>query len=65
ICRHCDKALFAVWRCKDCLLATPMCRACMRLSHRDNPFHRIEQWNGSYFRTAELWEVGTYLLVRH
>ncbi|KAF8814633.1 hypothetical protein BYT27DRAFT_7249672 [Phlegmacium glaucopus] len=42
-----------------------MCWACMRQSHRENPLHRIEQWNGSYFRNAELWEVGTYLLVRH
>jgi len=46
-------------------LATPMCRSCMRSSHKANPFHRIEQWNGSYFRPAELWEVGSYLLVRH
>jgi hypothetical protein len=65
ICRHCDKAVFAVWRCKDCVLATPMCRACMRRTHTENPFHRIEQWNGAYFRPAELWEVGAYLLVRH
>ena len=62
--RHCMKDL-AVWRCKDCVLATIMCRACMRQYHRENPFHRIEQWNGSYFRHAELWEVGTYLLVQH
>jgi hypothetical protein len=64
-CRHCDKSVFAVWRCKDCVLGTPMCRKCMRLSHGENPFHRIEKWNGGYFRPAELWEVGTYLLVRH
>jgi hypothetical protein len=64
-CRHCDKSSLPVWRCKDCTFSSPMCRSCMRHSHRDNPFHRIEHWNGSYFRPAELWEVGTYLLVRH
>jgi CxC2 like cysteine cluster associated with KDZ transposases len=64
-CRHCDKCVLAVWRCRDCVLGTPMCRACMRHSHRENPFHLIEQWNGAYFRRAELWEVGTYLFVRH
>ena len=37
----------------------------MRSSHHENPFHRIERWNGSYYRPAELREVGTYLLVRH
>lgn len=64
-CQHCDKAAFAAWRCKDCTFSSPMCRACMRRSHRDNPFHRIEHWNGGYFQSAELWEVGTYLFVRH
>lgn len=63
-CRHCNKSL-AVWRCKDCVLATPMCRSCMRYNHRENPFHCIERWNGSYYRPAELREVGTYLLIRH
>jgi hypothetical protein len=29
------------------------------------PLHRIECWTGSYFRAADLWEVGNYILVRH
>jgi CxC2 like cysteine cluster associated with KDZ transposases len=37
----------------------------MRITHRQNPFHRIECWTGTHFRRAELWEVGTYLLVQH
>jgi hypothetical protein len=37
----------------------------MRRNHRENPLHRIERWNGSYYRPAALREVGTYLLVRH
>ncbi|KAF8802325.1 hypothetical protein BYT27DRAFT_7112705, partial [Phlegmacium glaucopus] len=64
-CQHCDKGVFVVWRCRDCGMGTPMCRACMRVSHRENPFHRIEQWNGTFFQPAELWEVSVYLLVRH
>jgi hypothetical protein len=64
-CRHCMNGVWAVWRCKDCCLGVPMCRGCIRSSHQENPFHRIEQWNGKFFRPAELWEVGTYLLVRH
>ncbi|KAH9478642.1 hypothetical protein JR316_0009099 [Psilocybe cubensis] len=27
--------------------------------------HRVEQWTGTHFRKAELWEVGTYLLIPH
>jgi CxC2 like cysteine cluster associated with KDZ transposases len=37
----------------------------MRGTHKENPFHRIQRWNGSYYRRAALSEVGTYLLVRH
>lgn len=37
----------------------------MRTSHQENPLHRIEHWTGSHFRQAELWEVGTFLLIRH
>jgi hypothetical protein len=38
---------------------------CMCITHRQNPFHRIECWTGTHFHQAELWEVGTYLLVQH
>lgn len=54
-----------MWRCLDCTLSIPLCRKCMRESHKQAPFHRIETWTGIYFRPASLWEVGTYLLVLH
>jgi KDZ transposase family protein len=31
----------------------------------DCPTHRIEIWTGNYFRPAELWEVGHYILINH
>ncbi|KAF8958979.1 hypothetical protein BDZ97DRAFT_1667832 [Flammula alnicola] len=65
ICRHCSDHNWAIWRCIDCTLSTPVCRKCMRFDHRENPLHRIECWTGTHFRRAELWEVGTYLLVPH
>lgn len=37
----------------------------MRNSHAANPFHKIRKWTGQYFRAAELWEVGNYILVPH
>jgi CxC2 like cysteine cluster associated with KDZ transposases len=64
MCRHCNKSI-AVWRCKECVMATPMCRACMRQSHKENHLHRIQKWNGSFFQPAELWEVGIYILIPH
>jgi hypothetical protein len=64
-CRHCTNDNVANWRCKDCNMGISMCRACIRRFHKMNPFHQIEQWNGQFFRPANLWEVGAYLLVRH
>ena len=37
----------------------------MRGIHQQNPFHKIQRWTGTHFRAAELWEVGTYVLVPH
>lgn len=37
----------------------------MRQKHLENPMHKIQRWTGTYFQSAELWEVGTYLLVPH
>ena len=37
----------------------------MRRTHQHNPFHKIQRWTGTYFRVAELWEVGAYVLVPH
>lgn len=64
-CQQCLHSNWAIWRCIDCALSHPVCRQCMRHSHRQSPFHRIECWNGSYFRHAALWEVGMYLLIEH
>ena len=27
--------------------------------------HKIQYWTGTHFRSAELWEVGTYIMVPH
>lgn len=64
-CPNCDGHKRATWRCTDCLFARPLCRGCMRAAHIENPLHRIQKWTGKFYRPAELWEVGTYLLVRH
>ena len=65
ICRCCDNNKIAIWRCKDCTAAQLSCRGCIRRRHTDCPTHRVEVWNGSFFRRAELWEAGLYVVVRH
>ena len=42
-----------------------LCGKCCRLAHKYLPFHRIEGWNGKYFRTGALWEVGVKLHIGH
>ena len=65
ICDACTNGNIAIWRCRDCTAAHIHCRACIRESHEACPTHRIEVWNGEFFRSAELWEVGLHILVRH
>ncbi|KAH9481966.1 hypothetical protein JR316_0006496 [Psilocybe cubensis] len=64
-CSACQTGSLAVWRCKDCSLTRTMCRKCMRHAHREDPFHRIEWWNGKYFQSAALCDVGAVIFVPH
>ena len=54
-----------LWRCEDCSFPAVLCRHCMRISHMANPFHCIECWTGTYFRRADLHEVGVYIVIGH
>ena len=65
ICKQCNNKFWALWRCKDCDIGVSMCWGCIRSSHKANPLHWIEHWNGNFFWPAELWEAGTHLLVPH
>jgi hypothetical protein len=65
VCNHCQFNKWAIWRCANCSLGSTLCQTCMCITHRPNPFHHIECWTGTHFCWAELWEVGTYLLVQH
>ena len=64
-CCHCAEQAIARWRCRDCTSEKMVCRGCMRITHVENPLHRIEVWTGTYFRRAELWQVGLYIVIPH
>lgn len=64
ICGKCNERQ-SRWRCKECFLAQPLCRFCMRHTHMDQPFHRIERWCGTHFQSAYLWQVGIYIRLGH
>lgn len=65
ICSICNNDRIAIWRCRDCTCPIIKCRGCMRRSHFENPLHRVECWNGTYYQHTHLWEVGTHILVPH
>ena len=65
VCSCCPVGNIAAWRCRDCTAARLLCRACIRNLHMDCPTHHIEVWTGAYYRPAELWEVGLYILIDH
>lgn len=37
----------------------------MRSTHVHNVLHRVQYWTGSFFRPAQLWEVGCALVIPH
>jgi hypothetical protein len=64
-CARCSGRAIGKWRCKDCTAAEILCRRCMRENHMASPLHRVEVWNGLFFRPAALWETGVYILIKH
>ena len=64
ICVDCGK-IASKFRCLDCTLQPVYCRACCRRAHTRLHTHRVQYWNGRYFRTAGLWETGLVLNLGH
>jgi hypothetical protein len=52
-------------RCLDCLGTPCLCADCCLITHRQNPFHKIEGWTGLFWRPAWLWHVGTVVCLGH
>lgn len=50
-CHQCGQGE-GIWRCKDCISQHAYCTPCFRQLHVNHIFHRVESWNGSYFRSA-------------
>lgn len=53
------------YRCRDCFQPGLRCAGCIQRSHRENPFHRLQCWNGSHFARSSLMEAGLVLEVGH
>ena len=55
----------AIWRCLDCMDKRPLCVFCCRSNHTNAIFHRIQKWNGRYYKKGALWQVGVKLYTGH
>jgi len=64
VCADCGK-IASKFRCLDCTLQPVYCRTCCQHAHTRLHTHRVQYWNGCYFRTASLWETGLVLNLGH
>ncbi|KAK7444542.1 hypothetical protein VKT23_015220 [Stygiomarasmius scandens] len=53
------------FRCKDCFSTGLMCQDCTVESHRTNPLHQIELWNGTHFERISLKRLGLVVQLGH
>lgn len=54
-----------MWRCQDCIGSLPMCRDCCRSAHRRLPMHRVQYWQGKYYETDWLCNLGVAINLMH
>ncbi|KAF9470706.1 hypothetical protein BDN70DRAFT_939490 [Pholiota conissans] len=53
------------FRCSDCSLSCLRCSECLVDVHRENPLHRIEEWNGYFFEKRQLKDLGLRIQLGH
>ncbi|KAL0566702.1 hypothetical protein V5O48_015298, partial [Marasmius crinis-equi] len=64
---HCSGKNASKYRCRDCDGHTHsmFCQECMVDRHKDRPYDKIEEWNGSYFQKTSLRDLGMSIQLCH
>ncbi|KAK0497621.1 hypothetical protein EDD18DRAFT_1351389 [Armillaria luteobubalina] len=65
ICGSCEQNQPAGFRCCSCFNGRNLCRECMVNQHQDAPFHRIEEWNGTFYSRITLQDMGLKVQLGH
>jgi CxC2 like cysteine cluster associated with KDZ transposases len=65
VCLMCHSKMDPFYRCLDCHGSGVICGGCCVLDHAKHPFHKIQKWNGQYFETSSLHDIGYILFVGH
>lgn len=63
-CTSCTGAQGTV-RCISCFGNHAWCSSCAIKAHRSLPFHKLEQWNGQFYRRTSLQDLGHVLYLGH
>ncbi|PPQ79182.1 hypothetical protein CVT26_000453 [Gymnopilus dilepis] len=64
LCSKCKREKYRI-RCNDCAYQPTFCIDCCREEHLRHPFHRIEEWTGTHFQPAWLWQTGVTIHLGH
>ncbi|KAI6140452.1 hypothetical protein BKA82DRAFT_3987469 [Pisolithus tinctorius] len=54
-----------IFQCTECAHQPVFCTMCCQAEHKHQPFHRVEQWNGTFFEESSLQLAGLVLHVGH
>ncbi|KAI6006503.1 hypothetical protein F5J12DRAFT_782792 [Pisolithus orientalis] len=54
-----------IFQCIECAHQLVFCTMCCWAEHKPWPFHRVEQWNGTFFEKSSLQLAGLVLHVGH
>ncbi|TDL23120.1 hypothetical protein BD410DRAFT_721379 [Rickenella mellea] len=53
------------FRCDDCFNGVVTCSGCCLKAHEQLPLHRIKKWNGNFFESSSLREIGLWVQLGH
>ena len=65
-CNKCHNfGLAKILRCRDCICCPSLCEPCSIAVHENDPFHRVEVWNGDTYLRATPEDLGSKLFLGH
>ncbi|KAG1838554.1 hypothetical protein F4604DRAFT_1499765, partial [Suillus subluteus] len=53
------------FRCLTCSGEHGWCRTCVLKAHQSLPFHKLQQWNGKFFKDTSFSELGYIWYMGH
>ncbi|KAG6809103.1 hypothetical protein H0H92_001589 [Tricholoma furcatifolium] len=64
-CISCHGIDSGIFQCKDCLTREFYCSDCIVKTHVNVPLHRLQRWNGKFFESSSLYDLGLRVQLGH